>query len=91
MNQDTGLTLAELLSLDSLMAVAQQRGLSLDDRLDNTQELAEAMAAIHGGLELSAGDRETIVKIRELASNLEIAPTLGELIELRGEALRQQE
>lgn len=98
MKQDTSLTLAELLSLDALITVAQQRGLSLNDRLSNTQEQAEAMAEVHaamwearhGGLELSAKDRQIITQIHDLAKQLEVAPTLGQLIELRGEALKQR-
>jgi hypothetical protein len=96
MKQDSSLTITELMSLDMLITVAQKRGRSLDDRLSSTEEQAEAMAEVHeamwearhGGLELSDHDREIFTKIRELASNLEIAPTLGELIELRGQALQ---
>ena len=98
MKYDDSLTLTELLSLDVLISVAQQRGRSLNDRLSNTEEQAEAMAEIHeamwaarhGGLELSAGDREIIGRMSELAQNLSIAPTLGQLIELRGQALKSQ-
>jgi hypothetical protein len=96
MKKDSSLTITELMSLDMLITVAQKRGRSLDDRLSSTEEQAEGMAEVHeamwearhGGLELSDHDREIFAKIRELASNLEIAPTLGELIELRGQALR---
>lgn len=98
MKRKNSLTLTELLSLDALIAIAQQRGLSLNDRLSSTEEQGEAMAEVHaamaearhGGLELSAKDREIVSQIRSLAKNLEIAPTLSQLIELRGEALRQQ-
>ncbi len=97
MKQDTSLTLAELLSLDALISVAQQRGRSLNDRLSSTEEQAEAMAEVHeamwearhGGLELSAKDKVIITQIHDLAKKLEISPTLGQLIELRGEALKQ--
>jgi hypothetical protein len=98
MNGEKGLTLAELLSLDALISVAQQRGRSFDDRLDNTEEIAEAQMAMHeamwearhGGLEVSQRDREILSQIRDLAMQLEMAPSLGQLIEIRGEALRQQ-
>jgi hypothetical protein len=95
MKDRVGLTVAELASLDLLITVAQQRGKDLDDQIDNTQEQAEAQAdaheamweARHGGLELSDRDRETLGRIRELAATLEIAPTLRQLVELRGAAL----
>jgi hypothetical protein len=98
MKENTGLSLAELLLLDALISVAQKRGRSLNDRLRSAEEQAESMAEVHmemwearnGGLELSARDRRIIAQIRELAGRLEIAPTLGQLIELRGEALRQR-
>jgi hypothetical protein len=94
MNQDSSFTMVELMSLDMLITVAQKRGRSLDDRLSSTEEQAEAMAEVHeamwearhGGLELSDKDREIFAQIRELANSLEIAPTLGELVELRGQA-----
>ena len=90
MKYDASLTLTELLSLDVLITVAQQRGRSPGDRVSNTEEIAEAFAEVHGGLQLIASDQEIIAKMRELAQNLTIAPTLGELIELRGQALRSQ-
>ena len=96
MKQNAGLSHVELLSLDLLIAVAQERGRSFDDAVDNTEEQAQAQAdrvqaqweARHGGITFSDRDREVISKIRELASTLESAPTLGELIELRGKALQ---
>lgn len=98
MKKETSLTFSESLSLDALIALAQERGLSISDRVTNTQEEAEAQAEVHeamwearhGGLELSDHDRTIISRIRELASQLEIAPTLGQLIELRGEAFLQK-
>ena len=98
MKDEMKLSFSELLSLDALIAVAQERGLKLTDRVKNDQDQAEAAGELHaamwearhGGLELSGHDREILAKIRDLASQLEIAPTLGQLIELRGEAIRQQ-
>jgi len=92
-----GLTVAELASLDALITVAQLRGRQFTDRLDHTEEQAEAQAAVHeamwetrhGGLDLSEHDREIITKIQQLASQLEIAPTLGQLLELRGDMARE--
>jgi hypothetical protein len=96
MNGNSGLSYTQLLSLDSLIAHAQQRGLSFDDRLDNTEEQAHAQAELHeamwearhGGIVITERDREILSQIRELASQLELAPTLGQLIEMRAEALR---
>jgi hypothetical protein len=103
MNRNKGLSFAELRSLDALIAVAQQRGRSLDDHLDHTEEQAEAQAAVHeamweerhavegrhGGLELSARDRELVARIRDLAMQLQFAPTLRQLIDLRALAVQR--
>jgi hypothetical protein len=97
MKGESRLTVAELLSLDAIIAAAQQRGLSFADRLDNTQEQAEAQAerveamweARHGGLTFSARDREILSRIRDLTRELEFSPTLGQLIELRAELVRE--
>ena len=98
MNKETRLSFSELLNLDALIAFAEERGLSFSDRLDKTQEQAEAQAELHeamwearhGGMEFSEHDREILGQMRELASQLEFSPTLGQLIELRQEALRAQ-
>ena len=81
-----------------MIAVAQERGLSFTDRLDNTQGQAEAQTdrvegmwgTRHGGLVFSDRDLEIFAKMNELASQLEFSPALGELVELRAEALRMQ-
>jgi uncharacterized cupin superfamily protein len=86
----------ELAHLDALITAAQARGLGPDDRVTKTQDQADAQMDIHeamwearhGGLELSEQDREVVAQIRQLAGRLEIAPTLGQLIELRAEAVR---
>jgi hypothetical protein len=92
------LTIAEIMALDTLITVAQQRGRGLRDRLVSTEEQAQAQndahvamwEARHGGLEISDRDRETLRKIRELAATLEVSPTLEQLLELRAEAVRAQ-
>ena len=96
--KSTRLTAAELASLDALITLAQQKGRKLTDRLDHTEEQAEAQAELHeamwearhGGFEFGQRDREILRKIRSLASELEVAPTLKQLVELRGAALREQ-
>lgn len=96
MRGNSSLSYAQLLSLDSLISAAQARGLGFNDRFDNTQEQAEAQFEIHeamwearhGAFQFSDHDREILGQIRELTSQLELSPTLGQLIELRGEAMR---
>jgi hypothetical protein len=95
---NAGLSHVELLSLDLLIAVAQQRGRSFDEAVRNTEEQAQAQAdaaqarweARHGGLSIVERDKEVVAQIRRLAATLESAPTLGQLIEMRAEALRQE-
>ena len=87
---------SELAHLDAMITAAQARGFGMDDRLRNTECLADAQENMHeamhearqGGLELSERDREILGQVRELAGQLDIAPTLGQLIELRAEAVR---
>jgi len=96
MRDDVTLSPVELASLDLLITVAQSRGLSLEDRVTNTQEQAEAQAehaeamweARHGSLDYVETDRETLRRVRELSVGLETAPTLGQLLELRAQAVR---
>jgi hypothetical protein len=91
----SSLTPRELASLDLMITAAQQRGVAMDDIASDDDE-AEAQAdrvegmweARHGGLEFSDHDREVLSQIRELASSLETRATLGQLIELRAEAVR---
>ncbi|GAA3673049.1 hypothetical protein GCM10023081_09260 [Arthrobacter ginkgonis] len=98
MDRESSLNSAQLASIDLLIAIAQQNGLSLEDRLEKTQEQAEAQAdrveamweARHGGLEITEHDLQVIGKIRELAATLESSVTLKQLIELRDEALKSQ-
>jgi hypothetical protein len=87
------LTALELASLDLLITAAQQRGLSVSDRVAKTVDQADVHAAhaeAHAkGIELSAHDRRIFQQIRELASQLETAPTLGELLDARAAVVRQ--
>lgn len=90
------LTFGELASLDLMITAAQQRGVGLHEVADDDEDLAEAHMAMvearwearHGGSPFSNHDREVLGKIRELAATLETHQTLGELIELRAEAVR---
>jgi hypothetical protein len=98
MKDEYRLSFSELLNLESLIAFAEERGLSFSDRFDKTQEQAEAQAELHeamweahhGGMQFSDHDRMILGQMRELASQLEFSPTLGQLIELREAALRGQ-
>ncbi len=91
----SSLTPRELASLDLMITAAQQRGVGLNDIASDDDE-AEAHAdrveamweARHGGIEFSEHDREVLRQIRDLASTLESQVTLGQLIELRAEAVR---
>lgn len=97
MKGKSGLSHVELLALDLLIAVAQERGRSLTDRVSNAEEQAEAQAeaaearweARHGGMLISEHDKEIVAQMKDLARKMESAPTLNQLIEMRGEALRQ--
>ncbi len=93
MKRNVSLSAAELASLDLLITVAQQRGRGLDEVIVKHEEQAQAMADVHvamwearhGGLEMSGHDLAVIAQIRELASTIEFAPTLGQLLDLRGQ------
>lgn len=92
------LSIAEIMTLDTLITVAQQRGRGLHDRVVKTEEQAQAQAdlhqamwdARHGGIEISEHDRVTIRKMRELAATLEMSPSLETLLAIRAEAVRGQ-
>ncbi|MET0842936.1 MAG: hypothetical protein ABWY23_03755 [Mycetocola sp.] len=91
----SSLTPKELASLDLMITAAQQRGVGLDsiasddDEAEAHADRAEAMwEARHGGIEFSDRDREVLAQIRDLAGSLETRVTLGQLIELRAEAVR---
>jgi hypothetical protein len=90
------LTASQLASLDALITRAQENGRSLTDTLSTTEQvdMAEIHQAMwnhrHGGIEINDEDIEILGKIRDLAAKLKIAPTLQQLVEMRGEAVRKQ-
>ena len=91
----SSLTPMELASLDLMITAAQQRGVAMggiasdDDEAEAQADRVEGMwEARHGGIEFSHHDREVLAQIRDLASSLETRVTLGQLIELRAEAVR---
>ncbi len=90
------LTHAELASLDALITVAQSKGRTFDDRLEDDECVAEAQMAMvetrmegRGGIEFSEHNRQILGQIRELASQLQGAPTLGQLMEMRSQAVQE--
>jgi len=91
----SSLTPRELASLDLMITTAQQRGIAMDDIASDDDE-AEAHAdrvegmweAGHGGIEFSHHDREVLSQIPDLARSLETRVMLGQLVELRAEAVR---
>ena len=86
------LTLAELQHIDALISIAQEQGLTPDERLraSNDNACCGAIAAeAKGKLTFSDHDREIIRKIGELQQKLDSMPTLGQLIEARGKLLRE--
>jgi len=93
MKKDLRLTVLELASLDLLITAAQQRGLSRADLVAKTVDTADIHAAhaeAHAkGIDLSIHDQRIIQQIRDLASQLESAPTLDELLEARAAVVQQ--
>ncbi len=86
------LTLGELQHVDALISLAQEQGLKLDDNLKATKDLSccgAVTAEAKGKLVFSARDREIFQKMAELETQIESMPTLGRLVELRGELLRE--
>lgn len=86
------LTLGELQHIDALISLAQEQGLKLDDNLRANKDITccGAIAAdARGKLVFSARDREIFQRMAELEAQVESMPTLGQLIEARGELLRE--
>lgn len=86
------LTLGELQHLDSLISLAQEQGVNLDDAVKAQSEICccgALTAEAKGKFVYSGRDLEIIRQIVELESQIESAPTLGRLIEIRGELLRE--
>ncbi|RPF26230.1 hypothetical protein [Georgenia muralis] len=92
--KDDRLSLGELRHLDGLITILEEQGLAVDDVIitgeDGCCGAIAATAHENDRFASSVHDREILARIRELESQLESAPTLGELIELRGRALRPQ-
>lgn len=85
------LEISQLAQIDSLITKAQSRGLGISDvfKTHITEEQAAATPDIHHPLfDLSDHDRELIVQIRELASQLDHTASIGELVELRGQIVQ---
>jgi hypothetical protein len=88
------LNAGELATLDALIAVAQQIGINLDTLDDDdcdahaTEGAAETVEARHDGVIFRYVEHEVLPRLRGLASQVEGAPTLRKLIELRGAATR---
>lgn len=90
--QDRRLTLAELQYIDAQISLAQEHGIGLDDELVANKEATccGALAAeARGKLIFSEHDREIFRRMAELETKLERRPTLRQLIEARGELLRE--
>jgi hypothetical protein len=88
------LSIGELKLLDGLISVLQEGGVRLTDSIITREDGccgAIAATAHEDGdrFRFSARDREILARIRELESQLESAPTLGQLVELRGELLQK--
>lgn len=85
------LTLGQLVMIDALITRAQASGHGLSDRAKTsiTDAQADAVADAHHPLfDFSEHDRRIFVQIKELASRLEHSVSLGELIELRAQAVQ---
>lgn len=89
---DRSLTLGELQHIDALISLAQEHGIGPNDHLKANKDISccGAIAAeARGKLVFSARDRELLKKLVELEAQIETMPTLGQLIEARGELLRE--
>lgn len=96
-NRTAKLGPAQIASLDAVITAAQQKGRGFDDRLVKHEEQGEQMAEVHmamwearhGGLEMSDHDRIVLSKVKDLMSTLEMEPTLGQLLTMRGQAVHE--
>ncbi|HTV01903.1 MAG TPA: hypothetical protein VMF13_15245 [Luteitalea sp.] len=87
---DRRLTHGELQHLDGLITVLQEEDRRLDASIVQQDSCCCAITqAAHGRFEISARDRDLLQQIATLESQLESMPTLGQLVELRGQLLRQ--
>lgn len=87
------LTDAELRHLDGLIVVLQERGLKLTDAIKGQSDVCccgAVAAEAKGKFVINERDREIVRRIVDLERQLEMSPTLGQLIEVRGELLRER-
>jgi hypothetical protein len=88
-----GLTQGELQYLDGLITMLQEQGLRLDDDVKAQSDVCccgAVTAETKGKFVFNEHDRELVRQIAELEQQIESSPTLGQLIEMRGELLRER-
>lgn len=76
---------------DSLITLAQEQGLKLDDVMKPQSDVCCCGATTceaKGKFVFSPRDKELVKKIAALEAQIRSAPTLGQLIEMRGALLR---
>jgi hypothetical protein len=86
------LSLGELQYIDAQISLAQERGLKLDDNLRANSDnscCGAVTAEAKGKLVFSAHDREIFRKMADLESQIQSMPTLRQLVDARGELLRE--
>lgn len=84
---------SELNHLDSLIGLLQEKGLTLGDSVKAQSDVCccgAITAETRGKIVFNEHDREIIREIARLEGELEAAPTLGELVEIRGQLLRER-
>lgn len=81
----------ELAAIDLVITALQagHRRIDFVSKDDNPREqMAEALAQIHGGVEPTERDQEIIGKIKDLASHLSSRTSLSELLDARAKIVR---
>ena len=89
----TQLTHLELSAVDLTITALQAAGHTIDGAKDDNprEQWAQGWADAHHPLiELTRRDREIISEIKKLASQLSSRTSLGQLLKLRGEALKNR-
>jgi hypothetical protein len=92
-SERSGLTYGELLHIDALITRLQEDGLRLDDAVKAQSDVCccgAVTAETKGKFVFNEHDREIVRQIAELEQQLESSPTLGQLIEMRGELLQER-
>jgi hypothetical protein len=85
-------TYAEFMQLDALIALAVERGIDLGERVKTQSDVCccgAVAATARRGVVFEERDQEIIRRIAELEEQIESAPTLGQLIEIRDGLLRR--